>query len=275
MLNRPYLLPDRYVFPEYPPELPFSTTENGKTEFVIKATVREVSKESAQLDGTTQLGTKVSILISIIAEGIAHIFLEGENHNSERVTLARIGSAETVTSVKEMSNSGLSLRSREITVQINLDPFHVTFLGADGESLLDQNFTHRDATDRLSLLPFGFTEIDGTRIAFHDSFTLNPDEHFYGFGEKFNNFDKRGLRMEMWAHNIYGLHNEQAYKNIPFFLSSNRYGVFVNSVTCTRFDMGASNQAVFSLVIPNSALDYYVIAGPGLLRRSLPATLTW
>ena len=98
--------------------------------------------------------------------------------------------------------------------------------------------------------------------AFHDSFVCEPDEHFYGFGEKFTEFDKRGQRIEMWNCDAYGVHNERAYKNVPFFVSSRGYGVFVDSVRPVNFDMGQSNHAAFSLIVPDSALDYYVIAGP-------------
>jgi len=99
-------------------------------------------------------------------------------------------------------------------------------------------------------------------VAFHETFTAEPDEHFYGFGEKFTDFDKRGQRLEIWAHNTYGVHTERAYKNTPFFISTRGYGIFVDTITCSRFDMAASNHAVFTVVVPNTALDYYVIAGP-------------
>ena len=44
-------------------------------------------------------------------------------------------------------------------------------------------------------------------------------------------------------------------------MSSRGYAVFVDSVTHITFDMAASNNATFSIVVPDTALDYYVIVG--------------
>jgi alpha-D-xyloside xylohydrolase len=65
----------------------------------------------------------------------------------------------------------------------------------------------------------------------------------------------------MWNYDTYGAHTERAYKNVPFFVSSRGYGIFVDSITRVNFDMAASNNATFSIVVPDTALDYYVIVG--------------
>ncbi|MCZ7544274.1 MAG: hypothetical protein M5R40_12395 [Anaerolineae bacterium] len=130
--------------------------------------------------------------------------------------------------------------------------------------MLDQNYTDSDVADNLIVLPFGFSEVEGQRVAFHDTFTAEPDEHFFGFGEKFSDFDKRGQRLEMWNYEAHGVHSERAYKNVPFFVSTHGYGIFVDSVSPVQFDMASSNFSTFSLIVPDTALDYYVIAGPEL-----------
>jgi alpha-D-xyloside xylohydrolase len=104
-------------------------------------------------------------------------------------------------------------------------------------------------------------------VASHDTFACEPDEHFYGFGEKFTNFDKRGQWLEMWNYNAHRVNSEPAYKNVPFFVSSRNYGLFVDSVTPIRFDMAAAHLATFSVVVPDVALDYYVIAGANPVRK--------
>lgn len=66
----------------------------------------------------------------------------------------------------------------------------------------------------------------------------------------------------MWHYDAYGAHSERAYKNIAFFVSTRGYGIFVDSTAFINFDMAASNHSTFSLVVPDSALDYYVIMAP-------------
>lgn len=262
---KPLLLPDPFVFPAYPPQLP-EGKDTGGPEYVIKAAIREEQDQGLTLTGTTQTDEKVNVAVNIVAPGIVRVLLEGESSDPQRITLARdpLAHDQPVDVSLEKTEGRVAVVSELIRVQIDLDPFHITFYGPDDRMILDQNYTHRDATGRMTILPFGFSTVEDRRVAFHDTFSAEPDEHFYGFGEKFTDFDKRGQRLEMWAHNTYGVHTERAYKNVPFFVSTRGYGVFVDSVTCTRFDIGASNHATFSLVVPDSALDYYVIVGPSL-----------
>jgi alpha-D-xyloside xylohydrolase len=265
MAYKPLLIPDPFVFPAYPPELPERQRGDlGGPEYVIKAAVKEEHERGLTLVGTTQTDASVTITVSAVAPGIVRVLLEAESAAPQRVTLARDLSDQAVDVMLERTDDQVTLVSDGVRMQIDLDPFHITFYGPDGGAILDQNYSHRDVTDRMTMLPLGFSAVEGRRVAFHDTFTAQPDEHFYGFGEKFTTFDKRGQRLEMWQHNTYGVHSERAYKNVPFFVSTRGYGIFVDSITCIRFDMAASNHATFSLVVPDTALDYYVIAGPEL-----------
>ena len=47
-------------------------------------------------------------------------------------------------------------------------------------------------------------------------------------------------------------------------MSTRKYGIFVDSLSAVDFDMVASNTGTFSLITPDSALDYYVLTGPDL-----------
>ena len=37
-------------------------------------------------------------------------------------------------------------------------------------------------------------------IAYLESYVAGPDEHFYGLGERFTNFDNRGQLVSCWNH---------------------------------------------------------------------------
>jgi len=262
MACRPPLLPHVH-FPANPPDLSVRQADDpGGPEYVTKASITEEHPRGLALTGTTQSDQIVNIAVSIVAPGIVRVLLEGEASDPHRVTLARDPYNQAVNVSLERSDGRVTLASDLVGVQIDLDPFHITFYGPEGRLILDQNYTDRDVTDRPTVLPFGFSMVEGRRVAFHDTFTAEPDEHFYGFGEKFTNFDKRGQRLEMWHYDAYGVHSERAYKNVPFFVSTRGYGIFVDSTTFINFDMAASNHSAFTLVVPDSALDYYVIVGP-------------
>jgi alpha-D-xyloside xylohydrolase len=264
MQHKPPLIPyESFAFAAEPPELPTRREgDTGSLEYVARAEVADEHERGITLAGTTQNDEPISASMTIVAPGVVRILLEGEERDPNRVTLAGVISDGSVAVSVERTDGRALLISDEVTVQVNLDPFHVTFCGPDGKPFLDQNYEETNVADYTTVLPFGFSTVDEERAAFHDTFTAEPDEHFYGFGEKFSGFDKRGQQLEMWNYDTYGAHTERAYKNVPFFVSSRGYGIFVDSITRVDFDMAASNNSTFSIVVPDTALDYYVIAGP-------------
>jgi alpha-D-xyloside xylohydrolase len=265
MVHRVPLLPYNFYYTE-PPPLPVRQSDDAEgPDFIMRAEIKEELDRGIILSGTTRSGQIASISIQIVAEGIARILLEGEDSDPKRTRLARDIQLENLKVERTKAAGNVTLTTTAIQVRLELDPFHIAFYGADGRSLLSQNYTEvTNVGMKLTVLPFGFSKVAGKRVAFHDTFTAEPDEHFYGFGEKFTDFDKRGQRIETWNYDCGGVFSERSYKNVPFFVSTRNYGIFVDSTKATTFDMVASNTAAFSLISPDSALDYYVIAGPDL-----------
>lgn len=263
MVDQVPLLPYNVYMTE-PPHLPVrEADDDGGPDCVVHAEVKERSEQGVVLSGQTRDGEIVTIVLAIVAEGIARVLLEGEGDDQDRVRLARDLPAGAHEVTIEQTETRVYLQTPELTIEATLDPFHLAFSGADGRPLLSQNYSElTNVRMKLTVLPFGFSKVNGTRVAFHDTFTAEPDEHFFGFGEKFTDFDKRGQRITTWNIDCGGAFSERSYKNVPFFLSTRKYGIFVDSTSAVDFDMVASNTATFSLINRDSALDYYVIAGP-------------
>jgi alpha-D-xyloside xylohydrolase len=70
---------------------------------------------------------------------------------------------------------------------------------------------------------------------------LGVGENVYGLGERFTSFIKNGQSVEVWNEDG-GTASEQAYKNIPFYLTNNGYGVFVNHTG--RVSLEVASEAV-------------------------------
>jgi alpha-D-xyloside xylohydrolase len=92
--------------------------------------------------------------------------------------------------------------------------------------------------------------------------TIHHDEHFYGFGEKFSTLDKRGQAINLWHANATGNTWPASYKNVPFFLSSQGYGLYVNSAYPIKYHMGDLHHTHYSVHLQNDILDLYYIHGP-------------
>ncbi len=90
---------------------------------------------------------------------------------------------------------------------------------------------------------------------------LGVGEHLYGLGERFTPFVKNGQTVDIWNKDG-GTSSEQSYKNIPFFLSSKGYGVFVNHPEEVSFELGSETVSRTQFSVEGEYLDYYFINGP-------------
>jgi alpha-D-xyloside xylohydrolase len=260
------LLPYNLYMTE-PPRLPVREPEDEDgPDYVVEATLLERGERHVRLQGRTLSGSPLLITLSLVADGIVRVVLE-EEPDPTRVRLARElppPPAGAPLLVEEQA-TGLALLSPSLRLEATLRPFGLRFLDAAGRPLLAQNYSElTNVRMKLTILPFGLSRVNGQRVAFHDTFTAEPDEHFFGLGEKFTDFDKRGQRITTWNCDCGGAFSERAYKNVPFVVSTRKYGIFVDSPCAVDFDLVASNTATFTLISRDSALDYYVIAGPDL-----------
>lgn len=90
---------------------------------------------------------------------------------------------------------------------------------------------------------------------------VSNGEKFFGLGERFGPFVKNGQRVEMWNEDG-GTSSEWTYKNIPFFLSSRGYGVFVDSPGDVIFEIQSERTTRVNITVPAEGVKYYIINGP-------------
>lgn len=98
---------------------------------------------------------------------------------------------------------------------------------------------------------------------------LAVGEKIYGLGERFGPFIKNGQSIDIWNEDG-GTSSEQAYKNIPFYMSSRGYGVFINHPGRVMLEVQAERTTRVNIVVKGESLEYMLIAGPtpkDVLRR--------
>jgi alpha-glucosidase len=93
--------------------------------------------------------------------------------------------------------------------------------------------------------------------------TLRKDEQFFGLGEKTGPLNRRGREYKMWNSDkpCYSTTEDPLYKSIPFFMSSYRYGIFLDNTYKTEFDFGTKSDEYYSFEVPNGEFVYYFIFG--------------
>ena len=94
----------------------------------------------------------------------------------------------------------------------------------------------------------------------HEQLALGVGEHVYGFGERFGPLVKNGQSIDIWNADG-GTSSEQAYKNVPFYVSDRGYGVLVDDPGHVSFEVGTESVERVQFSVSGEALQYYVIAG--------------
>lgn len=95
----------------------------------------------------------------------------------------------------------------------------------------------------------------------HEQLDLAVGETIYGLGERFGPLVKNGQSVEIWNADG-GTSSEQAYKNVPFHLSSRGYGVLVNDSGHVSYEVGSEAVERVQFSVPGECLEYFVVDGP-------------
>ena len=98
---------------------------------------------------------------------------------------------------------------------------------------------------------------------FREQLDLGIGEYIYGLGERFTPFVKNGQIVDIWNEDG-GTSSEQAYKNIPFYITNKGYGVFVNHPEQVSFEVASENVSKVQFSVPGEMLEYYIIGGATL-----------
>jgi len=102
---------------------------------------------------------------------------------------------------------------------------------------------------------------DGQAHYLSAQLNLGVGELVYGLGERFTAFAKNGQSVDIWNADG-GTSSEQAYKNIPFYLTNRGYGVFVNNTGKVSFEVASEVVEKVQFSAESQDLQYFVIYGP-------------
>ncbi|MEU4745620.1 alpha-xylosidase, partial [Actinosynnema sp. NPDC023658] len=106
----------------------------------------------------------------------------------------------------------------------------------------------------------GFMTADGTHHV-REQLTIGVGDTVYGLGERFGPLVKNGQTVDIWNADG-GTSSEQAYKNVPFFLTNAGYGVFVNHPGHVSFEVGSEAVSKVQFSVEGQSLEYFLIYGP-------------
>src|SRR3954447_2117541 len=151
-----------------------------------------------------------------------------------------------------------SLRTGDLTVRVQRQgPWRVELLR--GEEVL----TWSDARS------VGLVRDGAGRHFVHEQLAIGVGETLHGLGERFGPTVRNGQSVDIWNADG-GTSSEQAYKNVPFYLSSRGYGVLVDHPELVSFEIGSEAVSRSQFSVEGQSLSYLVVDGPtpkDVLRR--------
>jgi alpha-D-xyloside xylohydrolase len=146
-------------------------------------------------------------------------------------------------------------------VRLIKEPWHIEFYDNAGR-LLTRTQNIGDPHTYFTPIPFSFirraSDLSRRTAA---TFELAHDEKIFGCGESFTRLDKRGQKVNAWTRDGMGVQNEFMYKPIPFFLSSQGYGMFVHTSAPVTFDFGKTYDQHNVVYTGDENLDIFVFLG--------------
>ncbi|PYN53293.1 MAG: alpha-xylosidase [Candidatus Rokuibacteriota bacterium] len=234
---------------------------------IARALAWERTPDGIELQCVTEGLAAARVALSAVAPRVVRV----------RVTAGPLGAAKKFSYVIGRPDTGpwsvdaaanrVTLRTAHLVVEVSLDPWQITYRTTDGRLLThevpdDANF----AGQRFGPRP-GFQVESGPNdparrvLGVVETLLLDPEDHFYGSGERFTRLDLVGRTVRIWNRNSYGARSELAYKNLPLVVGSRGYGIFVDVPTAVTFHLGSASNRAYTVEAAGEELDYYLIAG--------------
>ena len=93
------------------------------------------------------------------------------------------------------------------------------------------------------------------------SLQAKPDECFYGAGERFTKMDLSGKTFQLRNQDGQGVNNRRTYKSIPFYLSSENYGLFLHTTSFGKFSLADHSTRSAQVLVEEHVIDFFLIGG--------------
>ncbi|MCF8227023.1 MAG: DUF4968 domain-containing protein [Bacteroidales bacterium] len=192
----------------------------------------------------------VKVKLEQLAPGVLKIWIDREGFSSKKESYAVVNQLmqQEEINIAEMDGS-YEIYTGKLIIRVMKDPFQIRIF---------------DKYQRLLMEDFqdmGFVQETSAMTSFK---TLKPGERMYGLGEKNGSIERVGASFKMWNSDkpCYQVHEDPLYKSIPFFMSSEGYGIYFDNTYKSEFNFGAESEKYYFFSSPGGEMIYYFIYGP-------------
>ncbi|TMR31429.1 alpha-xylosidase [Actinomadura geliboluensis] len=223
----------------------------GADSFTVYAPVQKIRHRGDLLKGPVVTVTCEAPMPDVIGVTLTHF--AGERRRGPEFELAIAPGGEVA-----VGEEAATLTSGALSVRVGRgEGWRVDFL-ADGRRLTGSAPKAQAVIDT-----------DDGRHYVREQLDLGVDHFVYGLGERFGPLVKNGQSVDVWNADG-GTASEQAYKNVPFYLTNAGYGVFVDHPGRVSFEVASEAVARTQFSVEGQSMRYFVIYGPSpkeILRK--------
>ncbi|BDI21490.1 alpha-xylosidase [Herbiconiux sp. L3-i23] len=239
--------------------------ESTATEIVVTAPTAVITSRGATLNRPT-----FTVTIWSPMEGVIGVRAEHFQGAPRPLGFELVGATEGVGRVTTDEDGVATLTSGSLTATVGKGaPWALTFssggrvLTASGHKSLGYMQLAPDAQVDPGVVgnARAATASPAASTYVHEQLDLGVGETIYGLGERFGPLVKNGQTVEIWNADG-GTSSEQAYKNIPFYLSNRGYGVLVNDAGHVSYEIGSEAVERVQFSVPGESIEYFIVDGP-------------
>ncbi|MDK2805020.1 MAG: alpha-D-xyloside xylohydrolase [Thermoanaerobacterium sp.] len=211
-----------------------------------------------------------------------HVNSRGDTLGGPLLTVEISSPMENVISVKLYHFKGKAKKSPkfeinikdDVEVDIKEDDSHITFtsgnLTAKIKTKGDWSVDFFIGDKRITGTGFknmAYITSQNGETYIREQLDLGVDEYVYGLGERFTPFVKNGQVIDIWNRDG-GTSSEQAYKNIPLYVTNKGYGVFVNDTGLVSYEIASERVSKVQFSVMDEEMEYFIIGG-GTIKNVL------
>lgn len=268
---------------DYNPQLGYKRTLfTEEYDFLVGIQGCELQEDCLKITAATHRGKKAIVKAIFLSDTVFRLqmFPEGSDENARNPVFSPESWAQNARATQkdcaeettgDAGANGPVLTEHLEWIEYGTDALQLRFrkdywelsIYTGGRLLTKEQVFDTNVDNRWKTLPIGFRcDAEGNWISVQENMYLYSDEAFWGFGEKFTDFNKRGQHLTCWQKDALSTNTEDSYKSHPFFISSRGYAVLMNTFTRCTFDMGSASQVGYQMTAEDGYLDYIFLAEP-------------
>ncbi len=208
------------------------------------------------------------VRIDLVSDRIIRVRYAEAEHVPDNHTHMLVGELNQPCDIHgcEPSDEAIVVRTACMVLTIRLNPYRLVVTTPGGEPITGVGGPEKDYFCRWDSFNTGIcrpiedADADAAAIA-TESFDLHHGHCVYGLGEKFIQLDKVGQTVDLNMTDGMGVITPRTYKNVPFYVTTQGYGVYFNHSSLLTFWVGSMSAADVQVGVEDDFLDYFVMVG--------------